>query len=329
MSVKKLPGLPHHLQPFRRAVLRGLGVVLPPLLTIVILIWIVNTFQAYVLNPVETASRHAIVWFLHKPLTNVPYADTVLERVDKSLESGDAAPSTVEERVYRTENQTFVRIGNGDWIPRKVRNAVVADLQTTGDTIPTTGDAYYHRYVGSWLLKKAVVVPVFLAGFILFLYLLGKFLAAGVGRILWNAMEQVINQLPIIRSVYSSVKQVTDFFFGESDIEFTRVVAVEYPRRGAWSLGFVTGDSLQTIRDAAGEPVLSVLMPTSPVPGTGFTITVRKSETIDVDIPIDQALQFVVSCGVVIPDHELQRQINTQIAAGAAKLQADGGLVTN
>ena len=136
-----------------------------------------------------------------------------------------------------------------------------------------------------------------------------------MGRYFWNAAERVITQLPIIRTVYSSVKQVTDFFVGESEVnEFQRVVAVEYPRKGMWSVGFVTGESMLTIRGAAeGEPIVSVLMPTSPVPGTGFTVTVRKSETIDLDIPIEQALQFVVSCGVVVPDEEAQQQIQSKI----------------
>ncbi|NIO38894.1 MAG: DUF502 domain-containing protein, partial [Burkholderiales bacterium] len=68
--------------------------------------------------------------------------------------------------------------------------------------------------------------------------------------------------LPVIRNVYSSVKQVTDFAFNESEIRFTRVVAVEYPRRGIWSLGFLTGESMIDIKSAAGEPVVTVLMPT-------------------------------------------------------------------
>ncbi len=91
-------------------------------------------------------------------------------------------------------------------------------------------------------------------------------------------------------------------------------MAVEYPRRGIWSIGFVTGESIARIRAVAEEPVLSVLMPTSPIPGTGFTISVRKSETVDLDIPVDQALQFVVSCGVVLPEDEM-REVNESIAA--------------
>ena len=70
-------------------------------------------------------------------------------------------------------------------------------------------------------------------------------------------------------------------------------------------MGFVTGEGLSSIHDAAGEPVLTVLIPYSPVPITGCTITVRKSECIDLNITFDQACQFIVSCGVVVPPQQL------------------------
>ena len=97
---------------------------------------------------------------------------------------------------------------------------------------------------------------------------------------------------------------MTDFLFTEREMEFNRVVAVQYPSQGIWSIGFVTGESMQSLHDSIGEPVLSVLMPTSPMPATGFTITVPKSRTIDLGITVDQAIQFVVSCGVVVPVNE-------------------------
>ena len=138
---------------------------------------------------------------------------------------------------------------------------------------------------------------------------LGKFMAAGIGRIFVGAFERGILQLPLVRNVYSSVKQVSDFLFSPRQIEYTRVVAVEYPRTGIWSLGLVTGESMIDIRAAANEPVLSVLVPTSPMPITGYTINVRKSEAIDLNITIDQAFQFIVSCGVVVPPQQLQEAL--------------------
>ncbi len=277
--------------------------VLPPLLTVLILLWIANSVQQYFLEPVETLSRHAIVWCMDKTRRDFP---------EEAVNDADS-----EDPNFIYEGDVFVKLNNGQWIPEYIREEVTKDPRTP---VPITGKEYYHRYVDNEILTPVVVIPVFLAGFILVMYLLGKFLAAGVGRILWNSMEQIITRVPIIRTVYSSVKQVTDFFFSESEgeFEFTRVVAVEYPRRGVWSLGFVTGESMATIRVAADEPVMSVLMPTSPIPGTGFTITVRKNETVDLDIPVDQALQFVVSCGVVVPESETQH-INAKIAEAIAE----------
>jgi len=165
-------------------------------------------------------------------------------------------------------------------------------------------------------LKRHVVIPVMVCLFVLLLYLLGKFIAAGIGRYLWSSFEsRILSQLPVVRHVYSSVKQVTDFVFSEQDLQYTRVVAVEYPRKGAWSLGFVTGESMLDIRSAANEPVLSILMPTSPMPATGFTITVRKSETIDLNITLDQAFQFIFSCGVVVPPHQQWKSVDGHVAA--------------
>lgn len=346
------------LHPFRRAVLRGFGVILPPLLTIVILLWIGNSVQKFVLSPVEWASRQGIVlWFRNDTDSDAIQAaysmkeqreqtqtsigtnnkngssQTELERLAAAVERierklGPQVSLTQQQPVhdlgsdprFKFEGEVYVRLRNGEWIPAYIRDQVREHVETTGIALTNlSGKGYYNYYVEHRILRKGLVIPVFFAGFILLMYLLGKFLAAGVGHILWKSMESVIAQLPIIRTVYNSVKQVTDFFVGESDIDFQRVVAVEYPRRGTWSIGFVTGESLLSIRGAAEDPIVSVLMPTSPVPGTGFTITVRKSETIDLDIPIEQALQFVVSCGVVVPESQTygQQQILEQLEAAA------------
>lgn len=352
---------PYNIQPFRSAVFRGLGVVLPPLLTILILLWIGNSIQTFVLSPIETLSRHVLVRFMDRtkeesfpfdnpdvvanpilveslkqdseaqltpPSSSKDELQRLLELLDERL--GNSANPVARSRHRQTEpkfdfkNVTYVQLTNGEWIPEHIRNSVEKMTLDVGGPVPIQGNQFYHRYVDKQILRKIVVIPFFLAAFIISMYLLGKFLAAGVGRILWNSMEAVITRLPIIRTVYTSVKQVTDFFVGgESDIDFKRVVAVEYPRKGSWSVGFVTGESMLTIRGACNnEPIVSILMPTSPVPGTGFTISVRKSETIDLDIPIEQALQFVVSCGVVIPDEQMQEKIDAKIAARTAEFDA-------
>lgn len=280
------------LHPFRRAVLRGLALLLPPLLTIVIFLWVGKTITEYVLLPVEGASRRVIVWYI---------ADI---HPSRPAPVGDNPPP-------------YVELSNGQFIPFEVYEAVKSNPGPDG--MPTSPEGIYRRYVSIRYLKWYVVVPVFLCVLILVLYLLGKFLAAGVGRILWNWFDRVIHALPIIRNVYGSVKQVTDFVFSEREIEYTRVVAVEYPRKGIWSLGFVTGESFLDIRSAANEPVLSVLIPTSPMPATGFTVTIKKSEAIDLNITLDQAFQFCLSCGVVVPGHQQASEVGMKLAALAAR----------
>jgi uncharacterized membrane protein len=130
--------------------------------------------------------------------------------------------------------------------------------------------------------------------------------------VFWNLFERLILQLPLVKNVYSSVKQVTDLMFSDNDIQFNRVVAIEYPRKGAWSLGFVTGEGLADIRIAANEPVLNVMVPSSPMPLTGWTMIIPKSEVIDLDMTIDQACQFLISCGVVIPQQQLVAMFDKQ-----------------
>ncbi|MEZ6110502.1 MAG: DUF502 domain-containing protein [Pirellulaceae bacterium] len=291
--------------PFRRAVLRGLAIVMPPLLTIVLFIWAWNTIETYVFLPLEATARYATVWTIWDVRENVPDGVEVTERQG--------------HQYFTAGDTTYVQlVRNKRWIPAYVYHNVEdnAEAWPANQPPPSTAKAYFHQYVRNELLPRSRLIPLFLALFIGMLYLLGKFVAANVGRMIVSWFDALIHRLPVIRNVYSSVKQVTDFVFVEQEIEYTRVVAIEYPRKGIWSLGFVTGESMLDIAAAANEPVLAVLMPTSPMPVTGFTITVRRSEAIDLNITIDQAIQFIVSCGVVVPAH--QQQKNNRVAAEIA-----------
>lgn len=133
------------------------------------------------------------------------------------------------------------------------------------------------------------------------IYIFGRFLGSFFGRWLWRLVEGILLRIPILKQVYPSVKQVTDFLLSEKKIEFSRVVAVEYPRRGIWSIGLVTAPGMRTIFGKIGGELLTVFIPSSPTPVTGYTITVRKEEVIDLPITIDEALRFVISGGVILP----------------------------
>jgi uncharacterized membrane protein len=149
-------------------------------------------------------------------------------------------------------------------------------------------------------------VPGSVVGFLIALLLIlvvGALLASVVGRVLWRFVEVFILNTPIMRRVYPYVKQVTDFVLTEEDQRkmFSRVVAVEYPRKGIWSLGLVTGSGLRRVAEVAGKELLTVMVPTSPTPITGWVITVPKDETIALDMTVEEAFRFIVSAGVISP----------------------------
>ncbi len=119
--------------------------------------------------------------------------------------------------------------------------------------------------------------------------------------------------IPFLKQVYPSVKQMTDFLLAHDKKEkiFSRVVAVEYPRKGIWSIGLVTGSGIKSIQKDKDEEYLSILIPTSPTPFTGFVIMVPKKETIELDITIEQAIRFTVSGGVITPSVHLENNVLT------------------
>jgi len=148
-----------------------------------------------------------------------------------------------------------------------------------------------------------------IAGFIVALVavcILGAILASVVGRTIWRMVEGFIMNTPFLRRVYPYIKQITDFVLTQEEKKkmFSRVVAVEYPRKGIWSMGFVTGSGLEKVVNNVKKEFLTILIPTSPTPFTGFVIMVPKKQTIELDMTMEEALRFAVSAGVITPGGE-------------------------
>jgi uncharacterized membrane protein len=122
------------------------------------------------------------------------------------------------------------------------------------------------------------------------------------GRKLVSLGDRVVTRIPVVRSIYSSVKQVSDTLFSESGNAFRTAVLVQWPRPDVWTIGFVTGapggDVVNYLR---GEEYLSVYVPTTPNPTGGYFVMLRKSDCIELKMSVDDALKYVVSMGVVAP----------------------------
>jgi len=122
-----------------------------------------------------------------------------------------------------------------------------------------------------------------------------------IGQRLVRFWEALLSRIPVVKSIYYSVKQVSDTLFSGSGEAFRKVLLVHYPHPEAWSVAFQTGTPSRHISDLLADEYVSVFIPTAPSPVNGFFFFVKKSETIELDISVDDALKYIVSMGVVPP----------------------------
>lgn len=157
--------------------------------------------------------------------------------------------------------------------------------------------------VNFWVQGPGRITGFFIA--VLGVVVVGAFLASVVGRTLWHLFENTFMNIPLIKQVYPYIKQVTDFLLTKKDLSFSKVVAFEYPRKGTWSIGLVTGKGLKKVTTQIQKEFITVFVPTSPTPFTGYVILVPKEETLDLDMSIEEAIRFVISGGVITPAEHL------------------------
>ena len=122
-----------------------------------------------------------------------------------------------------------------------------------------------------------------------------------IGERLLAYWEALLGRIPIVRSIYSSVKQVSDTILSTDGQAFRQALLVQYPRPGVWTIGFVTGAPASEVRRRIESDMLSVYVPTTPNPTSGFFLLMPREQTIELDMSVDQALKYVVSLGVVAP----------------------------
>ncbi len=140
---------------------------------------------------------------------------------------------------------------------------------------------------------------------LLVLLLTGIFVANILGAKLVRFWESLLKRIPLVRTIYSAAKQFAEIVFTDSTQSFNRVMLIEYPRRGLYSLCFQTSSNLGEVQAKTGEEVVCVFVPTTPNPTSGLILMVPKAEVIELEMEIEEALQMVVSLGVVVPEwHE-------------------------
>lgn len=113
--------------------------------------------------------------------------------------------------------------------------------------------------------------------------------------------EQLVARIPVVRTIYSAAKQLTETLFSGTGKSFRRVVMVEYPRTGCWTLGFVTADGMEEASRKAGRMLINVFVPTTPNPTSGFFLMFPHDHVIELDISVDAGIKLIISAGAVVP----------------------------
>jgi uncharacterized membrane protein len=133
------------------------------------------------------------------------------------------------------------------------------------------------------------------------IFFTGLIAANFIGKRLVQLGDSLMTHIPIVRTVYTGVKQVTETLFKPGGQSFRKVLLVEYPCPGIWSIAFQTGKVGREIEAASGEKMVSYFIPTTPNPTSGFLMMAPKNKVKELDISVDQALKYVISLGVVQP----------------------------
>lgn len=172
-----------------------------------------------------------------------------------------------------------------------------------------------------------IVLPVdphglgLLAG-VVFLVVVGILARNIFGRTLVSWGERILNRIPGVSAVYNSVKQITETVTATNSKSFRKVVMVEYPRKGIWAIGFVSGTTQGQAQKEISKKLINVFLPTTPNPTSGFLLLFPESDLIELDMTVDQGLKMIISAGIVTPTKAegmaaLKKQKKAQAEAAA------------
>ena len=183
------------------------------------------------------------------------------------------------------------------WLPLGVTIVIVRFLIGLMDKSLVLLPSQYHpeEWAGIGIPGLGVILTVIL------LLITGVLTANFVGRAFLKGWESLLDRIPVARSIYSAAKNFAEIVFSDSGNAFSKVLLVEYPRKGIYTITFQTASEIGEIQARTGEDVVACFVPTTPNPTSGFIIVVPKKDTIELDMEVDEAVKLVMSLGVVIP----------------------------
>ena len=191
-----------------------------------------------------------------------------------------------------------------------------------GFVLPLVPDKYQPDHLIQDLLGLDRDVQISIRGigvviFLVFTVIIGWMAKGLIGRSFIKAAESLVERTPVVRTVYSGIKQISETVFAQSERSFEKACIIEYPRKGIWAIGFISTNTKGEIarRGNDGEPMLSIFLPTTPNPTSGFLLFVPQKDVIELEMTVEEAAKLVISAGLVYPNgHESDDDENAKVA---------------
>jgi len=135
----------------------------------------------------------------------------------------------------------------------------------------------------------------------------GMVVANFLGKRIVSAWESLLARIPLVRSLYAGIKQIMEAVLATDAKSFSKVLLLEYPRKGVWSFAFMTSDSLGEVQEKTPKKLISVFIPTTPNPTSGFVLMVPKEDVIELEMSVEDGLKMIISMGVVVPPWDKEK----------------------
>ncbi len=199
------------------------------------------------------------------------------------------------KRYFITGLLIWVPLGITAWVVSLIAGAADQSLRLLPAAI------HPHNLIGFDIPGAGIVVTLVI------IFVTGLLAANFIGQRLVNWWERLLARIPVVNSIYNGVKQVSDTLFSSSGMAFRQPLLVQYPHQGSWTIAFLTGEPGGDVVNHLKEEYVSVYVPTTPNPTSGFFLMFPKSQVIELDMDVDQALKYIISMGVVAPPAQPKR----------------------
>ncbi|HHT0591752.1 TPA: DUF502 domain-containing protein [Legionella anisa] len=196
--------------------------------------------------------------------------------------------------------RSYLLAGLVVWLPILITIGVLRFIiDLLDNTVALIPKAYQpEQLIGHYIPGIGVILSLII------LLITGIIATNYLGQRLVGWGESVLSRIPLVRSIYKTVKQVINAVLSTNSEAFRKVVLIEYPRKGLWTIAFQTGTANTAINNKTKEEMISIFIPTTPNPTSGFLMMVPRSDVIELDMSIDEALKFIISLGVMPPPSE-------------------------